>query len=249
VDEQELHYLAHRLRTIEANGIGRMATSMEAAMLRILVARAVLRDRLDVLEIGTLFGLGAAAIYEGARGRFDQVHLTLIDPLHGYYSDGRPDPITGAIADRDALLYNLRQAGARAEDVTIIQGRSEEESVRANAAEGRYDLLIVDGDHSARGVTRDFEYYGPLVRKSGFILFDDYDAPEWPAIKAFVDEDIADRSDLHFLGGEFRTAVFKVRSAVVIETMENFEQTQAIHGLESAAEFKASGERPPRSEG
>ena len=249
LDEPELRYLAHRLRTIEANGIGRMATSMEAALLRLLAARAVPRDRLDVLEIGTLFGLGAAAVYEGARGRFDEVHLTLIDPLRGYYGDGRPDPITGAIADREVLLCNLRQAGARIEDVTIVQGRSEDEAVRARAAERRYDLLIVDGDHSAKGVARDFERYAPLVRKGGFILFDDYDVPEWPAIKAFVDEEVACRSELALLGGEFRTAVFKVRSVVVFETAGDPEQRHTVHRLESAAELKASGTQPRKSGG
>ena len=191
------------LQTIEANGIGRMATSMEAALLRILAARGVSRDRLDVLEIGSLFGLGAAAVYEGARGRFEEVHLTLIDPLQGYYGHGRPDPACGAVADRDVLHYNLRHAGVRAEDVTVIEGRSEDEAVLATAAERRYDLLIIDGDHSGKGVARDFERYGPLVRKGGFILFDDYDVPQWPAIKAFVDEEVVDRSELRYLGGEF----------------------------------------------
>jgi FkbM family methyltransferase len=246
-DESELCYLAHRLRTMEANGIGRMATSMEAALLRILAARAVPRDRLDVLEIGTLFGLGAAAVYEGARGRFDEVHLTLIDPLRGYYGDHRPDPLTGAIADREVLLYNLRQAGAQIEDVTIVQGRSEEQAVRTQAAGRRYDLLIVDGDHSAKGVARDFERYAPLVRKGGFILFDDYDVPEWPAIKTFVDEEVAGRSELGFLGGEFRTAVFKVRSA--IGGSEGSSEPHVFHRLDNRGEVAIADARARRSEG
>ncbi len=246
-EERELNYLAHRLRTIEANGIGRMATSIEAAMLRILSARAVGRDRLDVLEIGTLFGLGAAAVYEGTRGRFEQVHLTLIDPLQGYYGAGRPDPLTGAIADREALLCNLRQAGVPVEDVTIIQGQSEEEAVRAEAAEHRYDLLIIDGDHSAKGVARDFDQYAPLVRESGFVLFDDYDVPEWPAIKAFVDEQVADRTGLDFLGGEFRTAVFKVRSVLAMPA--DLEEPLVAPSREGAMGSAAATTGSMRSEG
>lgn len=35
------------------------------------------------------------------------------------------------------------------------------------------DLLFIDGDHSAQGSIKDFQMYGPLVRKGGIIIFDD----------------------------------------------------------------------------
>lgn len=35
------------------------------------------------------------------------------------------------------------------------------------------DLLFVDGDHTYPGVRRDYEMYGPLVRKGGLVLFHD----------------------------------------------------------------------------
>ncbi|HZY93733.1 MAG TPA: class I SAM-dependent methyltransferase [Candidatus Bathyarchaeia archaeon] len=35
------------------------------------------------------------------------------------------------------------------------------------------DLLFIDGDHTLDGVKRDFEMYGPLVRKGGIIAFHD----------------------------------------------------------------------------
>lgn len=36
------------------------------------------------------------------------------------------------------------------------------------------DLLFIDGDHSLRGVTKDFNLYFPLVNSGGYIVFDDY---------------------------------------------------------------------------
>jgi len=35
------------------------------------------------------------------------------------------------------------------------------------------DFLFIDGDYTYEGVKRDFEMYGPLVRKGGIIAFHD----------------------------------------------------------------------------
>jgi predicted O-methyltransferase YrrM len=37
----------------------------------------------------------------------------------------------------------------------------------------KIDFLFIDGDHSYRGVKRDFELYSPLVRKGGIVAFHD----------------------------------------------------------------------------
>ena len=35
----------------------------------------------------------------------------------------------------------------------------------------KLDFLFIDGDHRYEGVRRDFEMYGPLVRRGGIIAF------------------------------------------------------------------------------
>ena len=35
------------------------------------------------------------------------------------------------------------------------------------------DLVFIDGDHAAYGVSRDYEHYKPLVRKGGYMAFHD----------------------------------------------------------------------------
>jgi predicted O-methyltransferase YrrM len=37
----------------------------------------------------------------------------------------------------------------------------------------KLDFLFIDGDHSYKGVKKDFEMYSPLVRKGGIIAFHD----------------------------------------------------------------------------
>jgi len=50
------------------------------------------------------------------------------------------------------------------------------------------DILFVDGDHSSQGVINDFMLYKDLVKKGGYIVFDDYnDAQHSPAVKPTVD--------------------------------------------------------------
>jgi hypothetical protein len=73
-----------------------------------------------------------------------------------------------------------------------------------------HDVLIIDGDHSYDGVKADFVNYMAAVKRGGYIIFDDYDAPEWPDIKEFIDTNVRDHSDLALVGTSWRTAVFRV---------------------------------------
>jgi cephalosporin hydroxylase len=65
----------------------------------------------------------------------------------------------------------------RAQQITCIQGDSHSPSIRRQIdrwLNGRQlDFLLIDGDHSYEGVSRDYELYGPLVRPGGLIAFHD----------------------------------------------------------------------------
>ena len=94
VDRRALGYLAHRICLVEDTCSGRLATSVQDAVLRVLLAQSIPGEQLSVLEIGALFGVNLAALYETCHGRFAQIHLTAIDPLEGYYDKGATDLIT-----------------------------------------------------------------------------------------------------------------------------------------------------------
>jgi predicted O-methyltransferase YrrM len=65
----------------------------------------------------------------------------------------------------------------RNQKIFIIRGNSHEEiilnKVKNILKNKKLDFLFIDGDHSYEGVKRDFEIYGPLVRKGGIIAFHD----------------------------------------------------------------------------
>jgi predicted O-methyltransferase YrrM len=138
------------------------------------------------------------------------VHLTAIDPLDGYYGKNIQDIITDEVINELTFRRNLSMVGVRESEVTLIKDLSTDVDVIAAATKHSYDVLIIDGDHSYAGVEADFTNYLSAVKKGGYIIFDDYDALEWPDIKRFVDTSVQDHSDLAQVGINWRTAVFQV---------------------------------------
>jgi predicted O-methyltransferase YrrM len=214
LNKARLGYLANRSCSLEGQMKGRLATSVEAVVLRCLVALATKRTEVSILEIGTLFGVGAAAVYEAAANECDSVHLTVIDPRDGYYASGHRDILTGARVNETTLRHNWSRAPIPEENYTIIKYLSTESAALEEARQREYDVLIIDGDHSFDGVKFDFEHYASMVRPGGYILFDDYDVEEWPDIKRYVDTEVVGLRTLYRIGAAFRTAVFQVRRPI-----------------------------------
>lgn len=210
ISHRSLAYLAHRICMLEQLSKGRLATPIENAVLRVLVASAVKDKNLHVLEIGTLFGLGLTAIYDHCVSRFDSVSLTAIDPLDGYYGTDVRDIITDEAICEATLCANLKIAGVSEDEYTLIKTLSTDASTIESTPKAFYDLLVIDGDHTYDGVKADYINYLACVRGGGYIIFDDYGTPEWPGIKEFVDESVIDNQDLTFIGAAWRSAVFQV---------------------------------------
>jgi len=208
---EALGYIVRRITSMEDRCTGRLATAVSTEVLRCLVARSITGSSLDILEIGTLFGVNVACMYELCRDFFEKLHVTMIDPLYGYYGPSTLDVLVKIPVTRQVLDRNLNAAGIPESDYTVIQRMSTDTEAISRAKRRQYDLLLIDGDHSEEGVAKDFCAYGPMVKAGGYILFDDYNVPEWPAVKNFVDREVVGREDLEFIGAAWRTAVFKVQ--------------------------------------
>ena len=209
VTTSALGYIAHRICLSEDTCLGRMAGNIEDMLLRILIARSIKEPGLDVLEIGTLFGVSIAILYDNCRGLSSDLHITVIDPLQGYY-DQPSDPVTGMPVTRDMFVHNMRRMSIPESDYTIIPKLSTEDEAIEQASRRRYNLLIIDGDHSYAGVKHDFDTYRHLVKRAGYIVFDNYDDPNFPGVKDFVDKEVAGLPELDFVGTDGMTALFRV---------------------------------------
>jgi predicted O-methyltransferase YrrM len=213
IPEKELFYIAHRICQIENVCLGRLATSIDAILLRSLVARAAGQPAVEVLEIGTLFGLGIIAMHEAIAPLFERVHFTALDPLEGYYGKEHRDVVTGVPVSRAVFDENLRRAGIPGDRVTVIQHLSTEAIAMEEARKTCYGLLVIDGDHRYAGVKHDLESYLGTVKPGGYVLVDDYGNPSWPDVKNYVDAEVLGRKDLELVGSDWHTAVFRVAGA------------------------------------
>ena len=209
LDARALGYIAHHICLAEDTCLGRLAGDIEDMLLRILIARSIKEPELNILEIGTLFGVSMAIVYDNCRGFFSGVHITVIDPLRGYY-DKSLDPITMMPVTYDIFIRNMQRMNIPEADYTIIQKLSTEDEAIEQASKRRYNVLIIDGDHSYSGVKHDFLNYRRLVKPGGYIVFDNYNDPNWPGLKDFVDKEVVGLPELEFIGADVYTAVFRV---------------------------------------
>lgn len=205
-----IDYLGNKALQIEKNCVGRLATTIQDAIIRQLVAESVNGDKLTVLEIGALYGIGLAIIYNHAVTRYSNVNIICLDPFDGYYGQALDallnQPVNDLTFKRNMLLANVP---ANAFD--IIKEYSTKPEAITKAAQHEINLLVIDGDHSYEGVKADFENYFPLVVEGGYVIFDDYNAKEWPGVQKFIDEDLSKHTDFEYLGFYSRTAVGRKR--------------------------------------
>lgn len=204
-----LKYIQHRINRIEDLCLGRLAGTVQDAVLRTLVASSITHRELKLLEIGTLFGINAIAMYDALSRTFDRVHMTLLDPLDGYYGGGKTDVLTGIPVTLSILHRNLDTFKVPREDCTVIREYSTSSEAIKEAALSRYDLIFIDGDHSYEGVKADYQFYSAFLEPGGYLIFDDYRRKEWPGVERFVDEQLTRSSEFELVGSDWNTAILR----------------------------------------
>lgn len=209
ISQKTLGYMATRVETLESQMDGRLATSTQDMILRTLIARSVNSKTLDVLEIGTLFGIGAAIMFDHTVHHFDQVHYTLLDPLDGYYKSGQSDGPTDLPVTEFQLRRNMERVGCDRKQYTLVKHLSTEPEGLKGVANKQYDLLVIDGDHTYAGVKIDFVNFLQFVKVGGFVIFDDYASEDWPDVKEFVDREVEPMPNMAKVGSSWRTCVYR----------------------------------------
>ena len=208
VNESHIRYLEHAVPALEARLRGRLAAPTASMVLRSLVVMAA-PDPTRLLEIGTLYGLSAAFLHETVQPKKKGLHQVVIDPFFGYYGQDNPDLFTPIPVIEDVFVENMRRVGAQAEDFDVVVGLAEDEAIQTQFANKKFDVLIIDGDHSYEGVKRDYENYAGHVPSGGYVIIDDYRGPSWPEVTEYVDEVVFTDDRFELVTGELRTAVVK----------------------------------------
>lgn len=77
-------------------------------------------------------------------------------------------------------------------------GRSDEERIiNATTERAPFDIVMVDGDHSYKGVGFDVNTYLPFLRTGGFLILHDSAIPEWGVMQAT--NELKDDDSLEFI--------------------------------------------------
>jgi cephalosporin hydroxylase len=201
-----LDYLAVKAQQVEKNCVGRLATTVQDAVTRQLVLECLSGDKAHILEIGALYGIGLAMLYNHATTRFQDVKLVCLDPFDGYYGKAVDALLNQPVNDL-TFQRNMKLANVPDSDFAIIKRYSTDPHALQEAGNHTFNVLVIDGDHSYEGVKFDFENYFPLLEKGGYVILDDYNAKEWPGVQQFVDEDLKKHANFQYLGAFSRTAI------------------------------------------
>lgn len=130
------------------------------SLLRLLKRRKLT----SVVEIGTAQG---GTLYTWCKISNSDAFIISIDLPGG--------PFGGGYTLND--IKKLRKYKMKNQKLCFLRKDSHKKETKdklAKILDGRkIDLLFIDGDHSYRGVKKDFQLYSPLVKQNGLIVFHD----------------------------------------------------------------------------
>lgn len=128
-----------------------------------------------VLEIGTANG---GTLFLFCQASDDYATIVSIDLPGGINGGGYPlwkTPLYKKFAKKSQHLHLLR-CNSHAESTV--------EEVKKKSPSNKFDVIMIDADHSYNGVKKDFELYSPLVNKNGIVVLHDIIANRFdPSIK------------------------------------------------------------------
>ncbi|KFG74068.1 class I SAM-dependent methyltransferase [Streptomyces mutabilis] len=166
----------------------------------------------EILEIGTLYGMFSTGLLRMMERDGRSPSLTIVDPFAGVQlqpgTDPRPDP-TGSPVDEHAVRTNLALAGPAGTAARIRRGYSEDPETRAAVSDRAYGVIVVDGDHSAKGVRQDLQWAEEIAAPGAVVVLDDFGDPAWPGVKEALDEHLKDGTRFTYLGKAAHSAFLR----------------------------------------
>ncbi|MFE1016130.1 class I SAM-dependent methyltransferase [Streptomyces sp. NPDC058794] len=204
---------AYRLLVaLESLGVGRVAGGTMNICGKLGTIPLLDPPNNEVLEIGTLYGMFSAGLVRMMERAGRSPSLTIVDPFAGVQlqpgTNPRPDP-TGTPVDEQAVRTNLALAGPAGAAARVRRGYSEDPETRAAVSDRAYGVIVVDGDHSAKGVGRDLEWAEEIAAPGAVVVLDDFGDPAWPGIKEALDEHLKGGTRFTFLGKAAHSAFLR----------------------------------------
>ncbi|WP_079160216.1 class I SAM-dependent methyltransferase [Streptomyces pactum] len=100
-------------------------------------------------------------------------------------------------------------AGPAGTAARVRRGFSEDPETRAAVSDRAYGVIVVDGDHSAKGVRQDLRWTEEIAAPGAVVVLDDYGDPNWPGIEEALDEHLKEPTRLTYLGKAAHSAFLR----------------------------------------
>jgi hypothetical protein len=188
---------------LEALAVGRLAGSTQNVCGKLATVPLLDPPNAEMLEIGTLYGLFSATMSRMLHRAGIEPELTIVDPLVGtqLQPDGleSPDP-TGAPVRLDVVRANLALGGKAGERARVEVGFSGDPGIRAAVSDREYGVIVIDGDHSARGVAEDLEWAETIAAPGAIVVLDDYGDDNWAGVQKAADAHLAGSTRFELIG-------------------------------------------------
>jgi hypothetical protein len=179
------------IKLVEEKIIGRHCGDLGDKLLQYLTivhfVHSTKNKKCNSIEIGTLFGGSCLMKLMAMRNLGVEGKVVCIDPMAGFY-DKEVDIITKLPVAADTFFKNIELFGFSGDSIELRTMKSNDSKALRGLRKRSFATLMIDGNHSYKGVRDDWDCYYPLMRKEGVVLFDDYKEPAWPEITTFVDE-------------------------------------------------------------
>ena len=120
----------------------------------------------EVLEIGSYQGMSTRWMLDNLL-QHPKSHITCIDIWES------SEQHLGADFSQVEAEFD-QQVEPHRSKVTKLKGDSWSQLLQLNLTGQKFDLIYVDGDHSAQGVLRDLVLAWPLLKVNGIMVCDDY---------------------------------------------------------------------------
>lgn len=137
-----------------------------------------------ILEIGSYEGKSTVWFIENLLNN-PKSTITCIDPWEDYsqnndtfdsYSANKTEWKVESIGVMERFEYNINETG-QSKQVNINRGKSQDVLSSLILSNKKYDLVYIDGNHTAQYVLTDAVMSWFLTKKDSLIIFDDY---YWP---------------------------------------------------------------------
>ena len=136
---------------------------------------------LHILEIGSFEGKSTVWFLENLLQNKNST-ITCVDPwmsysqdkdsLNSYFKEKNEWDLTKR-KTKEIFLYNIVESGDSGK-VIIRQGFSDKVLPSLITEQKTYDIIFIDGNHTAHYVMMDSVMSWPLLKKGGIMIFDDY---------------------------------------------------------------------------